>query len=258
MAVRRWWTGPVGAYPVLLYHGIAEAAARPAEGAKFWVAAAQAAAQWCWLRDQGPGVATLAEAWAGRGEGRAVITFDDGGSSDYEAAYPALQTCGLSATFFVNPARVGQVGFASWAHLTSMSRNGMAIASHGWDHGDLTQPSEAGLREQLRRSKQEIEQHTGERVRFLAAPYGYYDRRLARIAGEEGFDAVCTSTNRWARAGGAEVPRVAVYGRTTLGQFAALAAGQAGAYWRRRARTWALARAGHALYRWRQAEAGRA
>ncbi len=123
-----------------------------------------------------------------------VLTFDDGHESNYRLAWPALTSVGGRADFFVNPAQVGTQGYATWAQLREMSDGGMSIQSHGLDHSHyLTELSPARLREELRRARLEIEDHTGQRVTLLSPPGGRQPQDIERVAQEVGYSHVLVS-----------------------------------------------------------------
>jgi len=146
-------------------------------------------------------------------EGRegVIFTFDDGLASCFELGFPALQEAGASADFFVNPRQVGTSGFATWAQLRRMSDAGMSIQSHGLDHKYfLTEVSRARLKEDLRRSRLEIEQNTGRPVTLLAPPGGRSPKALEDVAVECGYTHVLDSSPGRAVAGRRTLCRMAV------------------------------------------------
>jgi peptidoglycan/xylan/chitin deacetylase (PgdA/CDA1 family) len=139
------------------------------------------------------GGAVSALDWLG-GKSGVIITFDDGHESNYHLGLPALSEANASADFFVNPAQVGTPGFATWAQLREMAERGMSIQSHGYDHRYfLTELSPARLREDLRKSRLEIEERVGKQVMLLAPPGGRSPKGLEQIAIECGYTHVLHS-----------------------------------------------------------------
>jgi peptidoglycan/xylan/chitin deacetylase (PgdA/CDA1 family) len=123
-----------------------------------------------------------------------ILTFDDGHETNYHLGFPALAAAEASADFFVNPAQVGTPGFATWSQLREMANGGMSIQSHGLDHRYFfTEISRERLREDLRRSRLEIEEHVGHPVTLLAPPGGRSPAGLLRMAEEQGYTHVMTS-----------------------------------------------------------------
>ena len=161
----------------------------------------------------GGGVVSARDWLAGRPG--VVFTFDDGHESNHHLGFPALIAAGASADFFVNPAQVGTPGFATWAELREMAEGGMSIQSHGLDHRYyLTSLSPERLREDLRRARQEIEEHVGKAVTLLAPPGGRCPPDLERAALEVGYTHVLDSRPATIRAGRGP----------TMGRFAVTAA----------------------------------
>jgi peptidoglycan/xylan/chitin deacetylase (PgdA/CDA1 family) len=139
------------------------------------------------------GGAVSAREWLA-GRAGTIVTFDDGHASNHHVGLPALLAAGASADFFVNPVQVGTPGFATWAELREMADAGMSIQSHGLDHGHyLTELSPARLREELRRAREEIEQHVGQPVTLLAPAGGRAPAGLEAVAREVGYTHVLNS-----------------------------------------------------------------
>ena len=134
-----------------------------------------------------------------------VITFDDGYTSNYEAAWPILEKYGMKATIFVIGVSVGKDTYKdtdhamtphfSFAQAQEMIDSGViSIQSHTYDmhqwppfesgsavrENILPLPGEAeadyvaALTADITRSRQEIEAATGETVDVLAYPTGVY------------------------------------------------------------------------------------
>jgi peptidoglycan/xylan/chitin deacetylase (PgdA/CDA1 family) len=122
------------------------------------------------------------------------LTFDDGDASNALEALPLLAGRGLRADFFITPARVGRPGFMDWATLREMAAAGMSLQSHGHTHAYFTHLDAAGLREELRVSKDQLEQGLGQAVTLLAPPGGRVPRGLVPLARSLGYRAVLDST----------------------------------------------------------------
>jgi hypothetical protein len=122
------------------------------------------------------------------------LTFDDGHISNYEIARPVLERHALKAVFFVT---VGGVGNASqtmnWEQLRTLTNTGHSVQSHGWSHKFLIHCSPTELRDELRRSKAELEQRTGVPVFSISLPGGRWNDRVLRSAADAGYQRVYTS-----------------------------------------------------------------
>jgi len=126
-----------------------------------------------------------------------VISFDDGHISQYELALPLLQKYSRRAIFFVIAGRIGQrKDFMTWNHLKELIALGHRVESHGWSHVFLTSASDSELREEVRGSKEVIQDRLGVPVRALSAPHGRWDRRVAQACERAGYRELYTS-NPW-------------------------------------------------------------
>jgi len=122
------------------------------------------------------------------------LTFDDGHISNYEIARPALERHGLKAVFFVTVGRVGTAPQTmNWQQLRTLTNAGHSVQSHGWSHKFLILCSPTELRDELRRSKAELEQQTGVPVFSISLPGGRWNARVLRAAADAGYQRVYTS-----------------------------------------------------------------
>lgn len=122
-----------------------------------------------------------------------VLTFDDGNRSDFEHARPLLGRLGFSATFFVGTERVGVDGGLEPDMLRAMAGDGLDVGSHGVTHRFLTGLSAEEEEEELRRSKETLEDLTGTGVDYFAPPGGRIGQRGVAALKRLGYRAVCTS-----------------------------------------------------------------
>ena len=124
---------------------------------------------------------------------RIAITFDDGYIGNFIYAFPVLQRCNLTATFFVIVGRIGSSHMLDWRQLVEMNKSGMSIQSHGMSHIPLASLPSEKIRYELLKSKEIIEDKIGEEVKFLSVPHGNIDSRCKEIAKEVGYQGICTS-----------------------------------------------------------------
>ena len=123
-----------------------------------------------------------------------VFTFDDGYASHFEAVAPLLLRYRFSGTFFITTSCVGQPGYVTWDQLRKMVFLGMEIGSHGVSHLPLTALSSAELAGELEGSRHALEQQLGVPIKALAAPGGFWNRRVAEATAQAGYDATWIST----------------------------------------------------------------
>lgn len=129
----------------------------------------------------------------------AVITFDDGYTSVYEAAFPLLKTIGWPFTVFVTSGLVGSNDrlYATWDQIREMANNGATIANHTISHPYLLQREEglsqdewlAQVEHEIVGAEEIITEETGQNHKLLAYPYGEYNdaiKSLVQILGYTG------------------------------------------------------------------------
>jgi len=141
------------------------------------------------------------------GHGRLLhVTFDDAYRS-IMGAIPRLDQLGVPSTVFAcasyaddgrpldvpellteveaNPEELATM---DWDHLRGLVERQVEIGSHTLTHPHLTELSDSELNEELRTSRERLEDKLGRPCRFLAYPYGEHDARVraaARLAGYE-------------------------------------------------------------------------
>lgn len=130
------------------------------------------------------------------------ITFDDGYACLRDNALPVLMDCGLTATVFLNTGEVGdqerfasreKVGhypgeeFLAWRDVDNLIAAGWFIGSHGVHHIDLTVASTQTQRDELSRSKRDIEKRTGLSCDVFAYTWGRHTARLRESVRNSGY-----------------------------------------------------------------------
>jgi len=136
-----------------------------------------------------------------------LLTFDDGDQDAFTAAFPALRSRGMRATFFVVSGWIGpddahrfaqgEPGrrYLIWPEMRALAQAEMEIGSHGLTHRrlpDLTK--EEALRE-MAASKRELETHLLVPVEVFAFPYNASRRRLRSLVREAGYRAAVSGSD---------------------------------------------------------------
>ena len=122
------------------------------------------------------------------------LTFDDGQISNYENTAPVLESCGLRARFVITVGWTGvKSGYMGWDQVKALHRQGHSIGSHGWSHAFLTRCSPAELGEELKRSKEALEEKLGSPVMEISMPGGRFNRRVLEACREIGYTKIFTS-----------------------------------------------------------------
>lgn len=117
-----------------------------------------------------------------------VVTFDDGHRSNYDLAWPLLEKHGVFAMFFVTTDWIGKrQTFMDWCQLREMQEQGHTIGAHGVSHKLLTHCSASVLRDEVRRSKQTIEDALGQEVASISMPGGRWNRRVLEACRDAGY-----------------------------------------------------------------------
>lgn len=129
-------------------------------------------------------------------EGAVAISFDDGDIGQAVRAFPALAARNMTGTFFVTTSWVGSASYASWDQLREMRAAGMSIQSHTHTHPFLSELDASRLRDELRRSREVLDEKLEQRTTMIALPGGDAPRAdLRGLLAAEGYEVVATS--RW-------------------------------------------------------------
>lgn len=194
--------------PILLYHSVAHLT--PTRFRKWTIEPALFAAHMAYLRAQHYTpltvtqlVCALSDHHPGLPARPIVISFDDGYADFLEAAWPVLKQFEFAATLYVVTKYVGQSSswlhgqgagdrpMLTWVQLAELSAAGIECGAHSHTHVQLdTVPSELA-REEIVRSKSELEQHLNRPVETFAYPYGYYSPRERELVQAAGFTSAC-------------------------------------------------------------------
>lgn len=230
-------TGNAKRFAGLMYH---EVGTMPGRGPQrrlsphYVVETAAFEAQMSALHTAGVRTLSLSEVLSGKVSGPAtLVTFDDGLEGNLHNALPVLQRRSQRATVFAVVGFVGTAGHLGWGGLRNLIAGGVEVQSHTWSHCPLQTLSDAQIRDELRRSRRELEDRLGVPVFAASFPHGSFDVRAVRIAAEEGYRLLCTSEAHLNRAGArlstspTLIGRFAMNSSMTLRRFERLVAGQA-------------------------------
>lgn len=137
-----------------------------------------------------------------------AVTYDDGPARYTDELLQVLDDKNAKATFFL----VGQQVAAYSATVQAMHDAGHEIASHTWDHKQLTALSESQIRAQLDRTAELIVDATGEQPAMMRPPYGATNDTVAKVTRDAGLAQILWSvdTRDWADRDPAIVTRRAV------------------------------------------------
>jgi peptidoglycan/xylan/chitin deacetylase (PgdA/CDA1 family) len=129
-----------------------------------------------------------------------AVTFDDGYRNFRTVGLPVLQRTGARATLYASVGHLGKHAdwlgrwapdfgkLLSWDDLAAVADAGVEIGNHSLLHHPLDVLPPARLREEIVRSKDELEQRLGRRVRGFAYPHGYNGARVRATVLAAGHD----------------------------------------------------------------------
>jgi peptidoglycan/xylan/chitin deacetylase (PgdA/CDA1 family) len=122
-------------------------------------------------------------AWASEPfqHGMVTITLDDGWSSQFTVARPALNARGIPATYFLvtEALRDGWAGYLTVPQVQTLLAEGNESGSHTLTHRNLTTLSATELEAELRDSQAWLKTRFGlQAVPSFASPYGAYDSNV--------------------------------------------------------------------------------
>ena len=158
--------------------------------------------------------------------GETAITFDDGFRSILTHALPALRRHHLPATVFVVAETLTAAGRAvDWVdtppqwpletlsldELLELQDSGVTVGSHSYSHRNLPELGERECEQDLRASRELLEELMGRPVPFLAYPRGRHDAKVRRAAAGAGFHNSFSLPEGSEPMGPYAVPRVGVY-----------------------------------------------
>jgi hypothetical protein len=101
------------------------------------------------------------------------LTFDDGWDTQ-QTATSMLAAHGLTGTFYVNSANIGQPGYLGWGQLATMNAAGNEIGGHTLTHPDLTTLTSTQAQHEICDDRTAILNH-GFVAPDFAYPFGAYD-----------------------------------------------------------------------------------
>ncbi|WP_368643154.1 polysaccharide deacetylase family protein [Castellaniella ginsengisoli] len=223
--------------PILMYHQIGEPSPRGTPYRGLTVHPRDFRRQMLWLRRlgyRGLSMARLIPYLRGEKHGKVVgITFDDGYANVLENAVPVLEECGFLATNYFVVRLLG--GSNVWdadegvppsplmdaAGLRAWAAAGHEVGSHTLNHPDLSRISPELAVNEIRDSREALEQIAGAPVRAFCYPYGHFTAALAAVTREAGYDSATTTARGLARLDDDPyaLPRVAVMRSTHLLRF---------------------------------------
>nr|WP_269468731.1 polysaccharide deacetylase family protein [Alteromonas sp. ASW11-130] len=125
-----------------------------------------------------------------------VITFDDGYANIFDNAHPILKRYNFPYTIFINPDVIdAQRNQLDWEQIHTMQEEGATFANHTLDHVHLLNRNNGEdnalwlerVWRNIEQAEAVIEEKTGESLKYLAYPFGEYNKALAKRLADEGY-----------------------------------------------------------------------
>ncbi len=112
-----------------------------------------------------------------------ILTFDDGYSDNYTAAFPLLTRYGMTGHFFIitDFVNAGQPDYMNWAQIEAMAAAGQRFGSHSRNHPDLRGKSVDYLVWQALGGTEALQAHLGYHPRWITYPSGGYDDQAIAV-----------------------------------------------------------------------------
>jgi peptidoglycan/xylan/chitin deacetylase (PgdA/CDA1 family) len=135
-------------------------------------------------------------------DGMVAVTFDDALAGVLEHGLGVLQDLRVPATVFAVTGVRG-VDPPFWpdarrtlrtGELRELTAAGIRLGSHTCVHRSLTELDDEQLRDELVRSRADLEELTGDTCDLLAYPFGHHDARVRLAVEDAGYRAACTFT----------------------------------------------------------------
>ena len=153
-----------------------------------------------------------------------AVTFDDGYLDFLTAGLDVLRDVGATATLYVSVGHTG-AGAApmastamfgallSWDQVREVAAAGVEIGNHSLIHHPLDVLPPAVLDNEIRDSKDRLEQEISAAVPSFAYPHGYHSARVRRAVARHGHDNACEVGRRVYGGRGARfaVPRLFIH-----------------------------------------------
>lgn len=172
-----------------------------------------------WLHRHGYRSLTLAEFMTQtvkKGERIVIITFDDGYADNYNLAFPVLKRYGYVATIFlvsdyINTDHVfywdvpkitpqsdhSPYQLLTWDQVQEMAAYGIEFGSHTCSHPELTSIPTEQCREEITRSRIDLQVRLGRDVVSFSYPRGDLNTEVIQIVEEAGFGCAVVTPPRW-------------------------------------------------------------
>lgn len=151
-----------------------------------------------------------------------LITMDDGYRDFYNNAYPVLKKFNFKATVFQITDVIDGPAYLTKDQIVELSKSGLVdIESHTGSHKELATLPYNVQYDELKRSKEKLEQITGKKIYYIAYPSGSYNSNTLEIDKKLGYRLALTTKEGFASKNDNfyELKRIYVSNNYDLNQF---------------------------------------
>jgi peptidoglycan/xylan/chitin deacetylase (PgdA/CDA1 family) len=168
--------------PILCYHQIRDWRTTDSKVSRTYIVPpAVFAAQMRMLADSGYHTVTPDQVYAYLVKGArmpskpVMLSFDDTDLDQYTTAYPEMKKYGFKGVFFIMTVSLGRPHYMSRDQVRILSDDGNTIGSHTWDHHNVKKYAGNDWITQLDKPTKQLEQITGQSIRYFAYPFGLWN-----------------------------------------------------------------------------------
>lgn len=149
-----------------------------------------------------------------------VLTFDDGCEKFYDITFPVLDKFNFPSTIYpiagflgknaiINGKEYSHLKILSKSMLLALSQLGVEIGAHTMNHSRLTKIDSKAAFNQVKKSKDTIEQIIGNKINSFSFPHGDFNEDIIDIVFQTGFTNALTCIDGYANQAKSvfEIPR---------------------------------------------------
>lgn len=135
-----------------------------------------------------------------------VVTFDDG-FADFADAAAVLASRNMPSTLYATTGALGGRGprprdlrlppapMLDWSQLTELRELDVEIGAHTHTHRQLDTMRSTAVADDIRQSKDMLEDELGREIPSFAYPHGFQSRRIRRVVAAVGHQSACAVMN---------------------------------------------------------------
>ncbi|MCY6370996.1 polysaccharide deacetylase family protein [Clostridium ganghwense] len=127
-----------------------------------------------------------------------VLTFDDGYLDNYTKLYAVMKKYEFKGTIFVITKAINnEKDYLTSKQLKELENNNLSIESHTACHENLSELSYDKQLKTLKNSKEFLEKTLNKKVKYIAYPYGKYNKDTLKAVKEAGYVMAFTTDGKW-------------------------------------------------------------